>query len=159
MQERFQKVISFFGFLLICITVSGIGGAVTRMSVHDWYQELNKPQFTPPDWVFAPVWITLYLFIAVSGWRVWWRVRNHDRCVAMTAFGIQLALNLAWSLIFFGARSIGWAAIELMILWTAIALNLCLFWKIDRLAGSLLIPYFFWTSFALALNISIYVNN
>jgi tryptophan-rich sensory protein len=77
----------------------------------------------------------------------------------MTVFGVQLALNLAWSLIFFGARSIGWAAIELMILWTAIALNLCLFWKIDRLAGSLLIPYFFWTSFALALNISIYVNN
>jgi benzodiazapine receptor len=145
--------------LLAWITVSCIGGAVTRMSVHDWYQELNKPLFTPPDWLFAPVWIALYFSIGVSGWRVWWREKHYNRRGAMTVFGVQLALNLAWSLIFFGAKSIGWAAIELMVLWTAIVINLRLFWKIDRLADSLLIPYLFWTSFALALNISIYMLN
>ena len=84
--------------------------------------------------------IALYLLIGVSGWRVWWRGKQHNRRISMTVFGAHLALNIAWSLIFVGAKSIGWAAIELLILWMAIIVNFCLFWKIDRLAGSLLIP-------------------
>ena len=116
MQTRFQNIASLGGFLALCLAVSAIGGVVTRTTVHDWYQELAKPSFTPPDWVFAPIWITLYLLMGVSVWLVWWRAENRNRRVPMTAFGVQLALNLAWSFIFFGARSIGWAAIELGIL-------------------------------------------
>ena len=159
MRVRLQKITSLFGFFALCLTISGVGGAVTRLSVHDWYQELDKPPFTPPDWVFAPVWIALYLLMGVSAWLVWWRAKPHNRRGAMLAFGVQLALNLAWSFIFFGTRSIGWAAIELAVLWMAVVANLYLFWKIDRLACSLLVPYFFWTSYALMLIISIYVLN
>ena len=107
MQTRFQNIASLGGFLALCLAVSAIGGVVTRTAVHDWYQELAKPSFTPPDWVFAPIWITLYLLMGVSVWLVWWRAENRNRRVPMTAFGVQLALNLAWSFIFFGARSIG----------------------------------------------------
>ena len=159
MQARFQNIASLGGFLALCLAVSAIGGVVTRTAVHDWYQELAKPSFTPPDWVFAPIWITLYLLMGVSVWLVWWRAENRNRRVPMTAFGVQLALNLAWSFIFFGARSIGWAAIELGFLWVAIAVNISVFWGIDRLAGGLLVPYFLWASFAAVLNISIYALN
>jgi len=159
MQARFQNIASLGGFLALCLAVSAIGGVVTRTAVHDWYQELVKPSFTPPDWMFAPIWITLYLLMGVSVWLVWWRAENRNRRVPMTAFGVQLALNLAWSFIFFGARSIGWAAIELGFLWVAIVFNISVFWGIDRLAGGLLVPYFLWASFAAVLNISIYALN
>ena len=127
MQTRFQNIASLGGFLALCLAVSAIGGVVTRTAVHDWYQELAKPSFTPPDWVFTPIWITLYLLMGVSVWLVWWRAENRNRRVPMTAFGVQLALNLAWSFIFFGARSIGWAAIEIGFLWVAIAVNISVF--------------------------------
>ena len=159
MQTRFQNIASLGGFLALCLAVSAIGGVVTRTAVNDWYQELAKPSFTPPDWVFTPIWITLYLLMGVSVWLVWWRAENRNRRVPMTAFGVQLALNLAWSFIFFGARSIGWAAIELGFLWVAIAVNISVFWGIDRLASGLLVPYFLWASFAAVLNISIYALN
>jgi len=159
MQKRLQKVTSLIGFIALCLAISGIGGAVTRLSVHDWYQDLDKPPFTPPDWAFAPVWIALYFSMGISAWLVWWRAEDHNRRIAMTAFGGQLALNLAWSFIFFGAQSIGWAAIELVVLWSAVVVTIYLFWKIDRLAGGLLVPYFIWTSYAFALNVSIYVLN
>ena len=159
MQTRFQNIASLGGFPALCISVSAIGGVVTRTAVHDWHQELAKPSFTPPDWVFAPIWITLYLLMGVSVWLVWLRAEIRNRRVPMTAFGVQLALNLAWSFIFFGARSIGWAAIELGFLWVAIAVNISVFWGIDRLAGGLLVPYFLWASFAAVLNISIYALN
>ena len=159
MQTRFRNIASLGGFLVLCLSVSAIGGAVTRTSVYDWYQELAKPHFTPPDWVFAPVWITLYLLMGFSAWLIWRRAGLAGGRTPLTVFGVQLALNLAWSFVFFGARLIGWAAIELGFLWVAIAFNIWVFWRIDRLASVLLVPYFLWASFAGVLNTSIYILN
>ena len=97
---------------------------------------------TPPDWVFESVWVALYLLIEISGWRLWWR-KNNNSCVEILVYGVQVTLNLTWPSMFFDARSIGFATIELMILWMVTIPNLCLFRNIDRLADSSLIPYFF----------------
>jgi benzodiazapine receptor len=102
-------------FLAVCLGVSAVGGWITQTSVNDWYQTLIKPSMNPPDWVFAPTWITLYVMMAVAGWRVWLRPENSLRRMAMVAFAIQLMLNLIWSFIFFGAKSPGFAAIEIVL--------------------------------------------
>jgi len=159
MKLLFENLASLCGFLLLCLSVSAIGGAVTHTSVNNWYQALEKPSFTPPDWIFSPVWITLYLLMGLSAWLVWRRTDRKSRRSPFAVFGAQLALNLAWSFIFFGARSIGWALIEIGFLWIAIAFNIFLFWRIDRLAGWLLVPYILWVTFAAVLNNSIYTLN
>lgn len=156
---RARDIAGLAGFLALCLSVSALGGAVTRTSVYGWYQELAKPPFTPPDWVFAPVWITLYLLMGISAWRVWRRTAPGRRRLPMTVFGIQLCLNLAWSVIFFGARSVGWALVEIVLFWISIAVTMRVFWAIDRSAGGLLAPYLLWVAFAAVLNASIVVLN
>jgi benzodiazapine receptor len=146
-------------FLAVCLGVSAVGGWITQTSVNDWYQTLIKPSMNPPDWVFAPTWITLYVMMAVAGWRVWLRPENSLRRMAMVAFAIQLMLNLIWSFIFFGAKSPGFAAIEIVLLWISILITLLLFWRIDRFAGWMMCPYVLWVSFAIYLNISIVLLN
>ena len=146
-------------FLTVCLGVSAVGGWITQTSVNDWYQTLAKPPMNPPDWVFAPTWITLYVMMAVAGWRVWLRPENSLRRMAMVAFAIQLMLNLIWSFIFFGAKSPGFAAIEIVLLWISILITLLLFWRIDRFAGWMMCPYVLWVSFAIYLNISIVLLN
>ena len=114
-------------FLTVCLGVSAVGGWITQTSVNDWYQTLAKPPMNPPDWVFAPMWITLYVMMAVAGWRVWLRSANNIRRMAMVAFAVQLMLNLIWSFIFFGAQSPGFAAIEIVLLWISILITLLMF--------------------------------
>ena len=143
----------------MCLGVAAVGGWITQTSVNDWYQTLIKPSMNPPDWVFAPTWITLYVMMAVAGWRVWLRPENSLRRMAMVAFAIQLMLNLIWSFIFFGAKSPGFAAIEIVLLWISILITLLLFWRIDRFAGWMMCPYVLWVSFAIYLNISIVLRN
>jgi benzodiazapine receptor len=146
-------------FLTVCLGVSAVGGWITQTSVNDWYQTLAKPPMNPPDWVFAPMWITLYVMMAVAGWRVWLRSANNIRRMAMVAFAVQLMLNLIWSFIFFGAQSPGFAAIEIVLLWISILITLLMFWRIDGFAGWLMSPYIVWVSFAIYLNISIVLLN
>ena len=150
---------SLFVLIGICLGVSAVGGWITRTSVNDWYQTLEKPLLNPPNWLFAPTWITLYIIMAVAAWRAWTRSRNHVRRRAMLAFAIQLALNLAWSFLFFGAKSPGLAAIEILALWIAVITSSITFWHIDHLAGWLMCPYLLWVSFAGYLNIAIFVLN
>ena len=139
--------------------MSALAGAVTAKSVGTWYQSLRKPAFNPPDWVFAPVWTLLYLMIAVAGWRVW-RVRGiAGTRVALAAYAVQLALNLSWSFVFFGARLIGPALAVIVALLAAILANAFLFWRIDRAAGALLVPYAAWVSFAALLNAALWRLN
>jgi benzodiazapine receptor len=159
MKNRFIDIISLCGFSAFCLFISAIGGAVTLTSVNSWYQDLIKPSFTPPDWVFSPVWITLYLLMGISAWLVWRQTDHKSKQLPLSVFGVQLALNLAWSFIFFGARLVGWALIEISFLWVAIVINIYLFWRINNLAGWLLIPYILWVTFAVILNSSIYVLN
>ena len=151
--------LTFFGFVLACFAVSAIGGAVTATSVGTWYRELNKPGFTPPDGVFAPVWTTLYAMMAVAAWRVWRRVGFAGGRNALTLFGVQLAFNLAWSFLFFGFQAIGWAFAEILLLWGLILATIRVFVRIDRAAGLLLVPYLLWVTYAAALTGTIWHLN
>ena len=146
-------------FIALCFFISAIGGAVTVRSVGTWYQTLNKPPFNPPDWVFAPVWTLLYAMIAVAGWRVWRARGLAGGRVALAVYGLQLALNLAWSLLFFGGRMIGAALAEIFLLLAAIGINAVMFWRIDRAAGWLLAPYAAWVAFAAVLNLALWRLN
>lgn len=147
------------GFLLVCFSVAAAGGAITATSVDDWYQSLDKPGFTPPDWVFAPVWTTLYALMAIAGWRVWRASGPWGSRWALLAFATQLVLNLGWSILFFGLNLIGAALAEMAVLLGAILLTAFLFFRRDRLAGVLFAPYAVWVGYALLLNASIWRLN
>jgi tryptophan-rich sensory protein len=157
--ERRRDVIGLVVFLVLCLAVSGIGGAVTATSVSTWYQVLQKPPFNPPDWVFAPVWTALYVMMAIAGWRVWRCGRSEAGRLALAVFAVQLGLNLIWSFLFFGLREIGPALVEIVVLLLAIIANTVLFWRIDRLAGMLFVPYALWVTYATALNASLWLLN
>lgn len=153
-----RDILGLVVFVVLCLVVSGIGGAVTATSVGTWYQTLEKPPFNPPDWVFAPVWTTLYVLMAIAGWRVW-RARTKAGRRALAVFAIQLGLNLAWSFLFFGFQQIGLALVEVAVLLLAILATMALFWRIDRLAGALFLPYLLWVGYATLLNASLWRLN
>src|SRR5271157_6227394 len=115
-------------FLAICLGVGGLGAMVTDKSVRTWYPGLRKPPGTPPGWLFGPVWTTLYVLMAISVWLVW-RQYHWGARAALLIFFAQLALNLAWSGIFFGARLPGFALAEIVILWLAILFNIDVFYR------------------------------
>jgi len=158
-------------FIAINVAISALGGWATAASVGTWYQALAKPAFNPPDWIFAPVWSALYLMIAIAGWRAWRRGDGQARGgeeaggarrevrLALMAYAVQLALNLSWSFVFFGARLIGPALAVIVALLAAILANAFLFWRIDRAAGALLLPYAAWVSFAAVLNAALWRLN
>jgi len=146
--------------ILVCQLAGFIGSFFTRPAIATWYAELNKPRFTPPDWVFAPVWISLYILMAVAAFLVWRRGLHHQVARrALVFFGVQLVLNALWSFLFFGLRSPLGGLIGISILGIAIILTVQSFLKVSRTAGLLLIPYFLWVSFATGLNLSIWWMN
>jgi len=140
-------------FIAANLVVSLLGGLATASSVGGWYQTLAKPGFNPPDWVFGPVWSLLYAMIAVAGWLGW---RNG---ASLLPYAMQLGLNLAWSILFFGLRRIDLALVDIAALWLAIAWTLWTYWRSSRLAGGLLLPYLAWVSFAAALNLELWRLN
>lgn len=154
-----QDIFALVSFVLGCLVVSGLGGLATAAGVDGWYRTLVKPGFNPPDWVFAPVWTVLYLMMAVAAWRVWRTAATVDRRRALAAFGVQLGLNLLWSILFFGLQQIGLALFEILLLLSAIAVCVVLFWRVERLAGWLLVPYLLWVAFAATLNLSLWLLN
>jgi tryptophan-rich sensory protein len=154
-----RDLLGLFAFILLCLAVSGIGGAITATSVDTWYQALQKPPFNPPDWVFAPVWTALYILMGIAAWRVW-RLRSFEATgKALAVFAVQLGLNLAWSFLFFGLQRIDLALVEIVILLCAIITNTIMFWRIDRLAGLLFVPYAAWVTYATVLNASLWLLN
>ena len=158
-RTRRLDLFGLFVFVALCLLVSAAGGMVTATSVDTWYQALAKPSFNPPDWVFAPVWTTLYFLMGVSGWRIWRRRALRATRGALALFGLQLFLNFAWSVLFFGFQRIDLALIEIVVLFVAIVANMILFWRIERLATLLLVPYAAWVVFAIVLNVSIWLLN
>jgi benzodiazapine receptor len=136
-------------WLVLSFMAAGIG---SQFEPGDWYAHLAKPAFTPPAWVFAPVWTLLYLMMGIAAWLVWQRRREAGAGVALTFFLVQLALNAAWSWIFFGLHYIGWALVDLVALWLAVGATLLAFWYQRPLAGLLMIPYLLWVSLAVSLN-------
>lgn len=120
-----------------------------------WYEELAKPRWTPPKWLFPVAWSVLYAMIAISAWLVWRDAPFALAALPLIVWVIQLALNAAWSWIFFGLRRIGLALAELVLLWLAIAATIMMFAPLSTLAALLLVPYLIWVSFAGALNLAI----
>lgn len=157
-RSRGHSAAALLGFLAACFAVSALGSIATVSSVGSWYATLDKPAFNPPSAVFGPVWTVLYVMIAFAGWRVWRRIGFSDRR-AFALYGLQLFLNLMWSVLFFGLQRVGAAFLELVLLWIAIAATLVLFRKHDRIAAALLAPYLAWVSFAGVLNAAIWRLN
>jgi benzodiazapine receptor len=154
-----RNLVGLFAFIVICLIISGIGGTITASSVETWYQALEKPIFNPPDWVFAPVWTLLYIIMGIAAWRVW-RLRSFEATgKALGVFALQLGFNLAWSFLFFGLQRIDLALVEIVILLVAIIVNAIMFWRIDRLAGLMLMPYIAWVTYATVLNASLWLLN
>jgi benzodiazapine receptor len=108
-------------FVVACLAVGGLGAVVTTPEINGWYRTIAKPTWNPPDWVFGPVWTTLYVMMAIAAWLVWQKDGWRAAVVPLTLFAIQLALNFAWSWIFFGMHQPGWAFMEIVTLWIAIA--------------------------------------
>ena len=146
-------------FVFICLGTAGLGAAWTNLSVGDWYATLNKPSWTPPDWLFGPVWTTLYIMMAVAAWLVWRKNGLADAWMPLLLFAVQLLLNTAWSALFFGMRNPGIALADIVLLWIAILATVIAFGRVSSLAASLLVPYLAWVSFATALNWSIWRMN
>ena len=146
--------------ILICEAAGVIGSFFTTPAITTWYSEVRKPTFVPPNWLFAPAWITLFLLMGISAGIIWNRgLENKNIKAALSVFGAQLALNILWSLLFFGLKSPFLAFLEIILLWLAILINIISFCKISKTAGLLLLPYILWVSFAALLNFSVWQLN
>ena len=137
----------------------GIIGSVFTAKARSWFNELTKPTWNPPSWIFAPVWTALYVFMGIAAYRVWTHGGFQLQRFALSLFMVQLGLNLTWSYIFFGRKRLDEALQEILFLWVAIAATLVLFVRVDLIAGLLLVPYLLWVSFAALLNSAIYQLN
>lgn len=146
-------------FLFICLAAASLASFLTARGVREWYPSLRKPPGTPPSFVFGPVWTILYLLMAVSAWLVWRGYGWRGGGSALLLFFAQLALNIAWSGIFFGARLPGVAFAEILILWLAILFNIAVFHLLAPVASMLLIPYLLWVTYAAYLNFGIWRLN
>ena len=120
-----------------------------------WYDNLRKPSWRRPKWLFGPAWTVLYAMIAISGWLVWTTAGPGERLLPMAVYGVQLALNAAWSGIFFGIRNMKLALAEMALLWLSIAVNIMVFLPVHTGAALLLVPYLAWVAFAFTLNLSL----
>lgn len=146
--------------IVICQLAGVIGSLFTRPAIPTWYATLRRPSFTPPNWIFSPVWITLFVLMGISAFLVWNKgLSDKEVKIALSIFAVQLILNVLWSVMFFGLRSPLAGFIEIVILWIVILLTILYFLKVSKAAGILLMPYILWVSFAVALNFSIWRLN
>jgi len=159
MRTRLQSTAALIVSMGTCLLVGGSGSLVTATSVREWYPHIQKPSWTPPDAAFGPVWSVLYLLMGVSAWLIWRNSEGSTRRRTLLIFVTQLVLNGIWSFLFFGLRSPGWAALEIVLLWCFIVATMVAFARISRLAAGLLLPYLVWVSYAAALNFAIWNLN
>lgn len=145
--------------ILLPIALGAIAGMFTSQSVPEWYATLNRPSFNPPNWIFGPVWTTLYIIMGISLFLIWKQDVSKKRNFAILIFMIQLILNFGWSFIFFYFNMIGIALLEIVLLWFSIITMLVLFYKIKPIASYINIPYLLWVTFATVLNASYYLLN
>lgn len=144
---------TFLIFVVLVIAMAS-SGAVFRPG--DWYEALRKPTWTPPNWVFGPVWSILYIMIAVAGWLTW---RAQPDSVAMWIWGAQLVLNGAWSWLFFGRRRMDLAFGEVCLMWLSIAAFIVAAYPVSVMASLLFMPYLLWVTIAATLNFSVWRLN
>jgi tryptophan-rich sensory protein len=151
-----RSVLAFSGLLVLSFSPSLTG---LLFPPGGWYAALAKPSWTPPGWLFGPVWTLLYFSMAVAAFLVWRRPASRARTRALVLFGVQLGLNALWTPLFFGAHLPGLALAEIVLLDVAVVATLFAFWRLRRAAGALLVPYLAWSLFATALNAAIFWLN
>ena len=144
-----KNTLALIGWILLCFAAAAAGAAFTT---GDWYILLNKPSWSPPGWVFGPVWTLLYTMMAIAAWRVWKLGGFTQQRRPLTMFLVQLALNAIWTPLFFGLRQLGLAFVEIIVMWFAILATIIMFRRVSPAAAWLLVPYLLWVAFASVLN-------
>jgi len=157
-----SKLTKLIVSIIICEVVGSVGAIFTAPNIPTWYATLTKPFFAPPNWVFAPVWTTLFFLMGVSLYLVWMKKDNKimkQRKIALVLFGVQFAFNVLWSYLFFGLRNPFLGFIGIIILWISIVSTIIYFYKVEKKSAYLLLPYIVWVSVASLLNYSIMLLN
>lgn len=155
-----KKTLALIAFLFLCFFTAWTGAQVSPgIASTEWYDLLNKPDWNPPGWLFGPVWTLLYTAMAVAAWRVWLKVGFSDGKLELSAYFIQLFLNGLWSQLFFSMQNPGLAFAEIILLMAAIIYTSVLFFRVDKIAGWLMVPYILWVAFATVLNGTIWMIN
>ena len=155
MAHRSSRLVALALWIALCVGGGALIGVTTQAGDSPWYASLNKPSWTPPSWVFAPVWTTLYAAMGVAAWLVWREGGWRQQRLPLIVFLAQLTLNFAWSPLFFGLQQITWAFIDIVALWLLIVMATRGFVRVKRAAAWLLSPYLAWVSFATAVNVAI----
>lgn len=143
---------------MLCVTLGLLSGLSTVNEINTWYATIQKPSWNPPNWIFGPVWTSLYILMGIAAGMIW-HTKDEKRIQALMLFVLQFMLNLGWSYIFFERHAIGWAFAEIIVLLTLIIITTISFYKIKPLAAGLMIPYILWVSFATCLNGTIWLLN
>lgn len=144
--------------MAICLGAAALGGLLTNLSLGDWYAALAKPTWTPPNWLFGPVWTLLFIGMAVAAWLVW-SGGSPRRLIPLGLFAAQLFLNVSWSALFFGLRNPSLAFADVVLLWLAILATILSFTRVSYAAAALLMPYLAWVTYAAVLNAAIWRMN
>ena len=145
--------------IILPLSIGAIAGIYTARAIPEWYATLNQPSFNPPNWIFGPVWTTLYIIMGISFFLIWKLESGKERNQAIVIFLVQLLLNFGWSFCFFYFKMIGLALIEILLLWSTIFLMLTRFYKLKPLAAYLNIPYLLWVTYATVLNAAYFYLN
>lgn len=157
-----QEIFSPMKFIMsevVCLFAGFMGSVVTTPSIPVWYTGLNKPAFSPPNWIFMPVWTALYVLMGISLYIVWEKDVKGSSKNAISIFILQLLLNILWSAVFFGLHSVAAGLAVVILLWIAIYFTILNFLPISKAAANLLIPYILWVTFATLLNLSLLIMN
>ena len=157
---KLKNILRLIIAIVFCNLAGFIGSFFTLTSIGSWYSTIDKPVFNPPNWIFGPVWTLLFILMGISLYFIWEAgLKKKNVKLPLLFFGVQLILNIFWSVFFFGLQNPLLAFIEIVILWIFILLTIISFSKVSRTAAYLLIPYILWVSFAAALNFSIFLLN
>jgi tryptophan-rich sensory protein len=154
-----SNIVKLVAALVFTLGFGSLGAVFTAPEINSWYVTLIKPSFNPPNWIFGPVWTTLYLLMGISFYLVWKQPTSPARTAGVLFFLIQFVLNFFWSFIFFRQHAIGIAFIEIVFMWLFIVFTINEFRKLHQWAAWLLLPYLLWVSFASVLNYSIWKLN
>ncbi len=153
-----KKIAKLVAAILITNAAGLLGSVFTTPNIGGWYASIQKSAFTPPNWVFAPAWTTLFVLMGISLFLVWEKDLKKNK-IAVGIFVVQMTLNVLWSVLFFGMQNPFLAFVEIIALWIAILATIVLFYRVDRRAAWLLVPYIVWVSFAAFLNYSVWILN
>jgi len=156
---RFCEILKLVASVILCQLAGFLGSLFTTPAIPTWYATLKKPFFTPPNWIFGPVWISLFILMGISLFYVWRRPDHPQFKKALIFFFVQLILNVLWSLAFFGLRLPLLGLMDIILLWMVILLTIQHFLKVSKFAGALLLPYLIWISFAALLNFTLWIQN